>query len=103
MLLCMSDVTQILSAIEQGDPSAAEQLLPLVYNELRQLEASRLAHEKSGQTLQATALVHESVTSCPVCRKITGNDRGTDPFSDSRPDDFFLLFFWTDRRHSSHR
>src|SRR3954452_16411875 len=54
----MPDVTPILSAIEQGDPSAAEQLLPLVYDELRQLAAQRLAQEKPGQTLQATALVH---------------------------------------------
>jgi RNA polymerase sigma factor (TIGR02999 family) len=56
----MSDVTQILSAIEQGDPKAAEQLLPLVYDELRNLAAAKLAHEKPGQTLQATALVHEA-------------------------------------------
>jgi RNA polymerase sigma factor (TIGR02999 family) len=56
----MSDVTHILSAIEQGDPSAAEQLLPLVYDELRRLAAQRLAEEKPGQTLQATALVHEA-------------------------------------------
>src|SRR5256714_4846303 len=56
----MSDVTQILSAIEQGDPHAAEQLLPLVYDELRRLAAQRLAQEKPGQTLQATALVHEA-------------------------------------------
>src|SRR5437763_1867696 len=56
----MSDVTCILSAIEQGDPHAAEQLLPLVYAELRQLAAQRLAREKPGQTLQATALVHEA-------------------------------------------
>ena len=56
----MSDVTRILSAIEQGDPQAAEQLLPLVYDELRQLAAQRLAQEKPGQTLQATALVHEA-------------------------------------------
>ena len=56
----MSDVTRILSAIDQGDPSAAEQLLPLVYDELRKLAAERLAHEKPGQTLQATALVHEA-------------------------------------------
>src|SRR6516165_7840734 len=60
MLSCMSDVTRILSAIEQGDPSAAEQLLPLVYDELRQLAAQKLAQEKPGQTLQATALVHEA-------------------------------------------
>jgi RNA polymerase sigma factor (TIGR02999 family) len=56
----MSEVTRILSAIEQGDPHAAEQLLPLVYNELRKLAAQKLAHEKPGQTLQATALVHEA-------------------------------------------
>jgi RNA polymerase sigma factor (TIGR02999 family) len=56
----MSDVTRILSAIEQGDPHAAEQLLPLVYDELRQLAGQKLAHEKPGQTLQATALVHEA-------------------------------------------
>jgi RNA polymerase sigma factor (TIGR02999 family) len=55
----MHDVTRILSAIEQGDSRAAEQLLPLVYEELRKLAAQRLAQEKPGQTLQATALVHE--------------------------------------------
>src|SRR5262249_14449526 len=56
----MSEVTRILSAIEQGDPSASEQLLPLVYDELPKLAAQRLAHEQPGQTLQATALVHEA-------------------------------------------
>jgi RNA polymerase sigma factor (TIGR02999 family) len=56
----MSEVTRILSAIEQGDPKAAEKLLPLVYDELRQLAARRLARETPGQTLQATALVHEA-------------------------------------------
>jgi RNA polymerase sigma factor (TIGR02999 family) len=56
----MSEVTRILSAIEQGDPHAASQLLPLVYDELRQLAAHKLAQEKPGQTLQATALVHEA-------------------------------------------
>jgi RNA polymerase sigma factor (TIGR02999 family) len=56
----MSDVTRILSAIDQGDPRAAEQLLPLVYDELRRLAAQKLAQEKPGQTLQATALVHEA-------------------------------------------
>src|SRR5438105_4869896 len=60
MLDLMSNVTRILSAIEQGDPSAAEQLLPLVYDELRLLAAQKLAHEQPGQTLQATALVHEA-------------------------------------------
>jgi len=56
----MSDVTGILSQIESGDPSAAEQLLPLVYDELRKLAAAKLAQEKPGQTLQATALVHDA-------------------------------------------
>lgn len=56
----MNDVTRILSAIEQGDPQAAEQLLPLVYDALRNLAAGRLAREAPGQTLQATALVHEA-------------------------------------------
>jgi RNA polymerase sigma factor (TIGR02999 family) len=56
----MSEVTNILSAIEQGDPHAAEQLLPLVYDELRRLAAQKLACEKPGQTLGATALVHEA-------------------------------------------
>src|SRR5436305_4449368 len=56
----MSNVTHILSQIEQGDPQAAEHLLPLVYNELRRLAAARLAQEKPGQTLQATALVHDA-------------------------------------------
>jgi RNA polymerase sigma factor (TIGR02999 family) len=56
----LNDVTQILSAIEQGNPQAAAQLLPLVYEELRKLAAQRLAQEKPGQTLQATALVHEA-------------------------------------------
>src|SRR5262245_46855156 len=56
----MNDVTRLLSAIEQGDPRASEQLLPLVYRELRRLARQRLAREKPGQTLQATALVHEA-------------------------------------------
>jgi RNA polymerase sigma factor (TIGR02999 family) len=56
----MAEVTQILSRIEHGDASAAEQLLPLVYDELRKLAAARLANEKPGQTLQATALVHDA-------------------------------------------
>ncbi len=56
----MTDVTRILSAIEQGNPSAAEQLLPLVYEELRKLAALKMANENPGQTLQATALVHEA-------------------------------------------
>jgi RNA polymerase sigma factor (TIGR02999 family) len=56
----MTEVTRVLNAIEQGDPSAAEQLLPLVYEELRKLAAQRLSQEKPGQTLEATALVHEA-------------------------------------------
>jgi RNA polymerase sigma factor (TIGR02999 family) len=65
----MSDVTRVLSAIEQGDPHAAKQLLPLVYDELRKLAAQRLAQEDLGQTLQATALVHEAYV-----RLVGGND-----------------------------
>ena len=56
----MTEVTRILNAIDQGDAQAAEQLLPLVYDELRRLAAQKLSHEKPGQTLQATALVHEA-------------------------------------------
>ena len=56
----MNDITRILSAIEQGDPKATEQLLPLVYDELRKLAAAKLARMGPGQTLQATALVHEA-------------------------------------------
>jgi RNA polymerase sigma factor (TIGR02999 family) len=56
----MSEVTRILSAVDQGDPEAAERLLPLVYDELRKLASDRIAREKPGQTLQATALVHEA-------------------------------------------
>ncbi len=56
----MNDVTRILSAIEHGEPHAAEQLLPLVYDELRRLATAKMGHEKPGQTLQATALVHEA-------------------------------------------
>ena len=56
----MNEVTQILSKIELGDPSAAEQLMPLVYDELRRLAAAKLTNERPGQTLQATALVHEA-------------------------------------------
>jgi RNA polymerase sigma factor (TIGR02999 family) len=73
----MSEVTHILSAIEQGDPHAAEQLLPLVYDELRKLAAQRLAQEKPGQTLQATALVHEAyLRLVDVARAQQWNSRG---------------------------
>src|SRR5262245_51511171 len=60
MIANMADVTQVLSALDRGDPHAAAELLPLVYNELRQLAGHRLAQEKAGQTLQPTALVHEA-------------------------------------------
>jgi hypothetical protein len=68
----MSEVTRILSAIEQGDPSASAQLLPFVYDELRKLAAHKMAQEAPGQTLQATALVHEAylrlvASPLPVC------------------------------------
>ena len=74
----MNDVTRILTAIEQGDPSAAEQLLPLVYGELRQLARQRLAQERPGQTLQATALVHETYVRLVDVEKVEcWNGRGT--------------------------
>src|SRR4051812_31845101 len=69
----MNDVTRILSAIDRGEPEAAERLLPLVYDELRKLAAQRLAHEKPGQTLQATALVHEA-----YLRLVGADDPGWD-------------------------
>src|SRR6202051_3219400 len=73
----MSDVTRILAAIEQGDPHAAGQLLPLVYDELRKLAAQKLAQEKPGQTLQATALVHEAyLRLVDVDRAQSWNSRG---------------------------
>ena len=77
MLICMTDVTQILSQIEQGDSSAAEQLLPLVYDELRRLAMARLAEEKPGQTLQATALVHDAyIRLVDVAKAQHWNSRG---------------------------
>jgi RNA polymerase sigma factor (TIGR02999 family) len=72
----MSDVTQILSQIEIGDPSAADQLLPLVYEELRRLAEARLANEKPGQTLQPTALVHEAYIRLVGGRQAHWNSRG---------------------------
>jgi RNA polymerase sigma factor (TIGR02999 family) len=73
MITAMTEVTRILSAIEQGDPHAAEQLLPLVYEELRKLAAARMAAEPAGQTLQPTALVHEA-----YLRLVGGGDRAWD-------------------------
>ena len=73
----MSDVTRILSQIESGDPLAAEQLLPLVYDELRKLAAAKLNQEKPGQTLQATALVHEAYLRLIDSEKVVSwNGRG---------------------------
>ena len=73
----MDNVTHILSAIEQGDPHAADQLLPLVYDELRRLAAAKLAQEKPGQTLQATALVHEAYLRLVDTAKVQSwNSRG---------------------------
>ncbi len=73
----MPEVTQILAAIEQGDPHAAEQLLPLVYDELRKLAAHKLAHEQPGQTLQATALVHDAYIRLVDAEKVRAwNSRG---------------------------
>ncbi|MEX0712288.1 MAG: ECF-type sigma factor [Pirellulales bacterium] len=82
----MSDVTRILSQIESGDPSAAEKLLPLVYDELRKLAAAKLAHEKPGQTLQATALVHEAWLRMvgPAPALPPGEGRGEGPLWNSR-------------------
>jgi RNA polymerase sigma factor (TIGR02999 family) len=77
----MSDVTRILSAIRQGDPDAASQLLPLVYDELRQLAAQRLAHETPGQTLQPTALVHEAYLRLVASSE---EERGDEPSWDNR-------------------
>ena len=75
----MNEVTRILSAIERGDPLAADELLPLVYDELRKLAAQRLARENPGQTLQATALVHEA-----YLRLVGGGGCGGEPRWDGR-------------------
>jgi RNA polymerase sigma factor (TIGR02999 family) len=75
----MPDLTRILSAIESGETQAAAELLPLVYDELRKLAADRLRHEKPGQTLQATALVHEAYV-----RLVGGERRGSSPPDDRR-------------------
>jgi RNA polymerase sigma factor (sigma-70 family) len=83
----MSDVTQILAQIDAGDPAAASQLLPLVYDELRKLAAAKLAHEKPGQTLQATALVHEAYLRLigPAGPAEPVSPGGNDPGERSRP------------------
>lgn len=79
----MSEVTRILEAASQGDPHAADQVLPLVYDELRRLAAARLAHESPGQTLQATALVHEAYVRLVAKPAREG---GGQSLSDSRPE-----------------
>src|SRR5213592_86726 len=77
MLRSMHDVTRILSALEAGDPQAAEELLPLVYGELRKLAAQRMTQEAPGQTLQATALVHEAYLRLVDVNKVQSwNSRG---------------------------
>jgi RNA polymerase sigma factor (TIGR02999 family) len=83
----MSEVTRILSAMEQGDPHAAEELLPLVYDELRRLAAQRLALENPGQTLEATALVHEA-----YLRLVEGERRGDERRGSAPP-------LWNSRGH----
>jgi RNA polymerase sigma factor (TIGR02999 family) len=74
----MSEVTRILSAMERGEPQAADELLPLVYNDLRKLAAHKLSHEKPGQTLEATALVHEAYVRLlgPAAAEQSWNNRG---------------------------
>jgi RNA polymerase sigma factor (sigma-70 family) len=81
----MSDVTRILSQIDSGDPAAAEQLLPLVYEELRKLAAARLAQEKPGQTLQATALVHEAYLRLVGVPAVANDESGISSSMDSLP------------------
>lgn len=86
----MSDVTRILSQIEQGDPQAAEKLLPLVYDELRKLAAAKLSQEKPGQTLQATALVHEAYLRLLGGARDLGQGAGNEQQSQE---------FWNSRGH----
>jgi RNA polymerase sigma factor (sigma-70 family) len=90
----MTDVTRILSAIEQGDPHAAGQLLPLVYEELRKLAAQKLSHEKPGQTLQATALVHEA-----YLRLVTGSTSSPLPSGGEGPGVRGEVAQWNSRGH----
>src|ERR687896_709348 len=79
----MSDVTQVLLQIDSGDPQAAEQLLPLVYDELRKLAAAKLAQERPGQTLQATSLVHEAYLRL-VSAPTGGQPAGSPPHGNPR-------------------
>jgi RNA polymerase sigma factor (TIGR02999 family) len=98
----MSEVTRILSAIEHGDPHAAEQLLPLVYDELRKLAAERMAQEKPGQTLQATALVHEAYVRLVDVGKVQQwNSRGH--FFAAAAEAMRRILIETVRRKQSHK
>jgi hypothetical protein len=81
MLLEMSDVTPLLSRLELGDSGAADELLPLVYDELRRLAAAKLAQEKPGQTLQATALVHEAYLRLAGNKADKAWDNAAQPYS----------------------
>jgi DNA-directed RNA polymerase specialized sigma24 family protein len=92
----MSEVTRILSAIEQGDPHAAGQLLPLVYDELRKLAAQKLAQEKPGQTLQATALVHEAYLRLVTPSKSPRSTPSVSPHSKGGDQ---VGVYWNSRRH----
>jgi RNA polymerase sigma factor (TIGR02999 family) len=98
----MNSVTQILCSIEQGDPHAAEQLLPLVYDELRKLAAERMAQEKPGQTLEATALVHEAYVRLVDVNKVQQwNSRGH--FFAAAAEAMRRILIETARRKRSHK
>jgi RNA polymerase sigma factor (TIGR02999 family) len=97
----MTDVTRVLSAIEQGDPQAAERLLPLVYAELRSLAAQKLAQEKPRQTLQATALVHEAYLRLVGTRDPGWNSRGH--FFAAAAEAMRRILVESARRKQSHR
>jgi RNA polymerase sigma factor (TIGR02999 family) len=98
----MNDITRNLSAIEQGDPHAAEKLLPLVYDELRKLAAERMAQEKPGQTLQATALVHEAYVRLVDVDKVQQwNSRGH--FFAAAAEAMRRILIETARRKQSHK
>lgn len=96
----MSDVTRILARIESGDPAAAEQLLPLVYDELRKLAAAKLAQEKPGQTLQATALVHEAYVRL-IDRDETQNWNGRGHFFAAAAEAMRRILVDQSRRHKA--
>src|SRR5262249_52670851 len=99
----MSEVTQILSAIEQGDPHAAGQLLPLVYDELRRLAAQKLAGEKPGQTLDATALVHEAYLRLVGAAGVSGGWDGRSHFTAAAAEAMRRILVEIARRKKSHK